>query len=296
MAIWDEIKESFKQGSIITRIIYINIAVFIFLRLADVVFKLFMITATDWNYPLYLVSAPSNIALLAAKPWTVITYMFTHFGFFHILFNMLVFYWFAQLFLSFYNSKQLLGLYITGGIAGAMVYFLFFNLLPFYEPRVGSSGLMGASASVLAIVVATAVTAPNMQIRLFLIGVVKLKYLALFSIIVDLLSITAENAGGHLAHLGGTLWGFVFVASMQKGIDPVRWVQAIVSFFQQLFTPRPKTNMKVKWNRPRTDQEFRDERVKNEQEINNILEKIKKSGYDSLSKEEKQKLFNAGNN
>jgi membrane associated rhomboid family serine protease len=294
MAIWDEIKESFKKGSIITRILYVNIAVFIFLRLSDVVFLLFAINPTPWIYPLHLLSLPSEPEWLLFKPWTFISYMFAHFQFLHILFNMLWFYWFARFFLLIYNEKQLLGLYITGGIAGAVVYLLAYNLIPFYAVK-ESSILLGASASVLAIVIAVTTTAPNKEVNLMFIGPVKMKYIALVAIIMDLMSITGENAGGHLAHLGGAAWGWFFVVALQSGKDLGHFVNTIADGVVALFNPRQK-RMKVKWNRPVTDQEYRNQRAASEEEMNIILEKIKKSGYESLTKDEKRKLFQAGQN
>ncbi|MFC0878405.1 rhomboid family intramembrane serine protease [Saccharicrinis sp. FJH2] len=295
MSIWDEIKESFKKGSIVTRILYVNIGVFIFLRLADVVFKLTEIEPTVWTYPLYLFSIPSDPAELATKPWTLITYMFTHFEFLHILFNMLWFYWFARFFLMLYNEKQLLGLYITGGLAGAATYLLAYNLIPYFAHQ-DHNILLGASASVLAIVVAVAVTAPNNEINLIFIGPVKMKYLALFTVVIDLISVTGDNAGGHIAHLGGAAWGWMYVMAFQKGNDMGKFVNIIIDSIVSIFKPKRK-KMKVKWNRPVTDidQEYRDQRAAKEHEIDAILEKIKKSGYDSLTKDEKQKLFQAGN-
>jgi membrane associated rhomboid family serine protease len=295
MSIWDEIKESFKQGSIITRILYVNIGVFIFLRLADVVFSLAGIEPSTWNYPLYLFSMPSDPTVLVTKPWTLITYMFTHFEFLHIVFNMLWFYWFAKFFLMIYNEKQLLGLYVTGGLAGAGLFLLAYNLVPFFasqDPNI----LLGASASVLAIVVAVAVTDPDNEINLMFIGPVKMKYLALFTVIIDLISVTGDNGGGHIAHLGGAAWGWVYVMAFRKGNDMGKFVNVIIDSIVSIIRPKPQ-KMKVKWNRPVTDpdQEYRNQRAAKEHDIDAILEKIKKSGYDSLSKEEKQKLFQAGN-
>lgn len=294
MGIWDELKESFKKGSITTRIIYVNIAVFIFLRLSDVVFTLFMIEPSTWTYPLLLVSVPTEPAMVLLKPWTLFTYMFTQFQFLHIVFNMLWFYWFSRFFLMIYNEKQLLGLYITGGLAGAVLYLIAYNLIPFYANQADNI-LLGASASVLAIVMAVTTTAPNKEINLMFIGPVKMKYLALFTIVIDLISITGDNAGGHLAHLGGAAWGWFFVVAIKSGKDMGKYVNVLADAVVSVFKPKPK-KMHVKWNRPTTDQDFRNKRASTEQEINLILEKIKKSGYDSLSKDEKQKLFQAGNN
>lgn len=294
MGIWDELKESFKKGSITTRIIYVNIAVFIFLRLSDVVFTLFMVEPSTWTYPLLLVSVPTEPAMVLLKPWTLFTYMFTQFQFLHIVFNMLWFYWFSRFFLMIYNEKQLLGLYITGGLAGAVLYLIAYNLIPFYANQADNI-LLGASASVLAIVMAVTTTAPNKEINLMFIGPVKMKYLALFTIVIDLISITGDNAGGHLAHLGGAAWGWFFVVAIKSGKDMGKYVNVLADAVVSVFKPKPK-KMHVKWNRPTTDQDFRNKRASTEQEINLILEKIKKSGYDSLSKDEKQKLFQAGNN
>ena len=294
MAIWDEIKESFKKGSIITRILYVNIAVFIFVRLAEVIFVLTNISPSEWNYPLNLLSVKSDPALLALQPWSLVTYMFTHFQFLHILFNMLWFYWFARLFLMIFNEKQLLGLYITGGLAGAVIYVLVYNFIPFYANQ-GSNIMMGASASVLAIVMAVATAAPNRELNLMFVGPVKLKYLALFTIVIDLLSITGDNAGGHIAHLGGAAWGWLVIVALNSGRDLGNFINVLIDGLAGIFKPRPK-KMKVKWNRPTTDQEYRDQRAASQDEIDRILEKIKRSGYDSLTKSEKQKLFQAGKN
>ncbi|MFB6342513.1 rhomboid family intramembrane serine protease [Saccharicrinis sp. FJH62] len=295
MSIWDEIKESFKKGSIVTRILYVNIGVFIFLRLADVVFTLFGLETNQWIYPLNLVEISADLNVLMTKPWTVITYMFAQFDFLHILFNMLIFYWFGRFFLTIYNEKQLLGLYITGGLAGALLYILAYNFIPFYSKDL-TREMLGASASVLAIVVAVAVTAPNNEINLIFIGPVKMKYLALFTVVIDLISVTGDNAGGHIAHLGGAAWGWMYVMAFQKGNDMGKFVNIIIDSIVSIFKPKRK-KMKVKWNRPVTDidQEYRDQRAAKEHEIDAILEKIKKSGYDSLTKDEKQKLFQAGN-
>ena len=155
---------------------------------------------------------PASPELLLFRPWTLFTYMFTHFDFLHILFNMLWLYWFGGLFLNFFNERQLGGLYILGGLAGAILFVLAYNIFPYFQNVASFSYLMGASASVMAIVFAVSFYRKDLEINLFLIGRIKLIYLAIFTLVIDLLAMTSDNAGGHIAHIGGAFF-FVGVAS-----------------------------------------------------------------------------------
>ncbi len=294
MSIIDDLKREFKQGTALNRIIYINIAVFVLIRLLTVIFDLFGISTSVLGSPLNWVAMPSSFNELLTHFWTPFTYMFTHFRFIHLLVNLLWIYWFAKFFLLYYNDRQLISLYITGGLAGAAMFLAAYHLLPFFAEYRDVSILLGASASALAIVLAVAATAPNQEINLMFIGPVKFKYLAMVAVFVDLISVTSTNAGGHLAHLGGALWGWLFVVSQRRGVNLLGWMNKIVYLAEGLFKPKKeKQNMKVKWNRPQSDQQYRNEKKARTEEIDVILDKIKQSGYESLSKEEKQKLFNA---
>lgn len=293
MDIIKELKSSFTNGGVVTRIIYVNVALFVIVGLLNSILLLTGFNTQDGNAVLVWLSLPASVTELMYKPWTIITYMFLQFRFLHLLVNMLMLYWFGSIFLQLYRTSQLLGVYLLGGIFGGLLYVVLYNLVPFYSNDVHGSILMGASGSVLAIIAAAAFGAPTMEIQLMFIGRVKLLYLGLFSILLDLLSITSTNAGGHIAHLGGALAGYIFVVNIKNQKDITRWLVGLVEFFQQRFQPRKKT-MKVKWKRPATEQAFRDQKFADQKEVDRILDKIKKSGYESLSSAEKRKLFDAG--
>ncbi len=293
MNIVDELKSSFLKGNVITRIIYVNVAVFVVLNLVNVILVMSGVGGNQGEILLPWVTVPANLSELAMKPWTVITYMFVQFGFIHLLVNMLVLFWMGRIFLQLYRSEQLLGVYILGGLFGAALYILMYNLVPYYANEVDSAILLGASGSVLAIIAAASFGAPQMEIQLMFIGRVKLIYLGLAYIIIDLLSITSNNAGGNLAHLGGAFAGYLFITMLKRNVDITDWIVRIVGTIQSWFKPRKKSKMKVKWRRPATEQQYRDERAATNEEIDRILEKLKKSGYESLSAAEKRKLFDA---
>ncbi len=214
--IFTNLKNTFRAGNILAKLIYINVGLFILIRLMGVIFLLFNIPGISF---LQYLQMPSSPELLMYRPWTVITYMFTHFDFLHILFNMLWLYWFGGLFLTFFSERLLGGLYLLGGIAGAILFMLAYNIFPYFQTVASSSYLMGASASVMAIVFAVSFYRKDLEINLFLIGRIKLIYLALFTFVIDLLAITSENAGGHIAHIGGALFGIWFAMRIKEGKD-----------------------------------------------------------------------------
>ncbi|WP_159522295.1 rhomboid family intramembrane serine protease [Sunxiuqinia indica] len=289
MSIVDEIKESFKKGSILTRLIYVNIAVFLFIRIINVFFFLL-------NQDLSLVSwlaLPADIHQLAYKPWTLVTYMFLHFDFFHILFNILWLYWLGKLFLFYFTEKQLLGVYILGGLAGGLFFLAAYNLFPAFSDMVVFSRLLGASASVIAIVIAVAMWAPNHTINLMFIGPVKMKYVALVSIAMYVIGIASSNSGGNIAHIGGALLGVIFVLQYRKNKDLTNIVSTVIDKGAKIFTPKQKIKVTYK-GKPTDDIEYNRQRNLKQEEINHVLEKISKSGYDSLTKEEKELLFKMG--
>lgn len=226
--------------------------------------------------------------------------MFMHAGILHILFNMLWLYWFGSLFLHFFSAKHLRGLYVLGGICGGLLYMVAYNVFPLFSSQIAGSTLVGASASVLAIVAATAYREPNYRVQLFLFGAIRLKYLALVVIGIDVISITSSNAGGHIAHLGGALAGLWFAASLSKGIDLTSWINWFLDGFMSLFqkkTWKRKPKMKVHYGGSATghekDYDYNARKKAQSEEVDRILEKLKKSGYDSLTTEEKKSLFDA---
>ncbi|HJC97845.1 rhomboid family intramembrane serine protease [Bacteroides sp. An322] len=285
------LREGFRRGDIVTQLIYINAGIFLVVALVNLFLVLFKMDSGHWmNYLMF----PASFMQFITQPWTLITYMFMHAGILHILFNMLWLYWFGRLFLNFFSAKHLRGLYLLGGIAGAALYMVAYNLFPYFEDAVYSSYLLGASASVLAIVVATAVREPNYPVQFMFIGTVRLKYVALFMVVLDLLFVTADNAGGHLAHLGGALAGWWFASGLVKGHDLTKWINVALDFCSGRWKPASKKpKMKVHYGDKQKDYEFNARKKERSDEIDRILDKLRKSGYGSLTEEEKKSLFDA---
>jgi membrane associated rhomboid family serine protease len=294
MSIIDEIKNSFKSGNSLIKLIYINLAVFLTVKIISV---FFFLASTSQTFSLVSwLAVPADLHNLLYRPWTIFTYMFTHEGFIHILFNMLWLYWFGQIFLRYFDDKKLLSVYLVGGLSGAALYILSFNLFPVFEQIIPVSIAIGASASVIAIVIATSVYAPNYKINLMFIGPVALKYIALVTIILDVMSIASSNAGGHIAHLGGALFGYLYIVQLKKGKNITRGFDRFMDKIFSIFKPRPK--IKVTYKRPMTDRErdieFNKAQAAKQEDIDQILDKIAKSGYNSLTKKEKEILFKNG--
>ncbi len=285
---FDRLKRRFKQKDLLIQLIIINVAVFVVLGIFGVITKLFKLEFFD---VLSYIGVSSSIPALI-KFWTPFTYMFVHQEVLHILFNMLLLYWFGQMFLQYFNAKILGSLYILGGLAGAGLYILAFNTIPYYVdmPHVP---MIGASASVMAIIFGVAFFRPDASMRLLLFGEVKIVYIAIFFFILDFFALgSSSNAGGHVAHIGGAAVGYLFATMYGKGKDITRWMTRIIDFFANISKPK-QPKMKVKYKK-RDEAYTYNERKNNQQEaIDDILDKIKASGYASLSKDEKQKLFEA---
>lgn len=292
----NNLKYRFKTASLLGRLIYINIAVFIVLRLIGITGFLFDFDARPIiNY----IQVPSDVDLMLKQPWTLVTYMFAHYDVLHILFNMLCLWWFGKLFLEFFNQRQMTGLYLIGGLGGALIYLLAYNLLPAFTYQRGM--LLGASASIMAIMLAVAVKAPNYKVDLLFFGEVSLKWIAIILIFLDFLSIDTQNAGGHISHIGGALTGCAYALAFRKGIDITNWlnkiIDSIVVLFERLFKkPRTKINQK-KYHFKHSDTGTKTKRqdtgisAEDEKDLDEILKKIKQSGYSALSNEEKRRLF-----
>lgn len=295
-----DLKEGFKRGNVFIQLIYINVGVFIITTLTNVFLQLFSkdeIRESTFGV-FHTLELPASFIQFIHQPWSLLTYMFMHAGILHILFNMLWLYWFGSLFLHFFSAKHLRGLYILGGICGGLLFMAAYNVFPYFSGDINKAILVGASASVLAIVAATAYREPNYRIQLFLFGAIRLKYLALIVIGCDLFLLTSENAGGHIAHLGGALAGVWFAASLSKGVDIVSWINKLIDGILSLFsksTWKRKPKMKVHYGNGnfRKDYDYNAQKKAQSDEVDRILEKLKKSGYDSLSTEEKKNLFDA---
>lgn len=288
-----ELKNNFRRGNISLQLIYINVGIFVVTTLISVFLMLFNWDATSW---LQYLELPAWLPLFLKQPWSLVTYMFLHAGALHLLFNMLWLYWFGQLFLSLYSARHFRGLYILGGLCGGLLYMLAYNVFPYFSNYLYGSFLLGASASVLAIVVATAVRSPEYRVNFMFIGAVRLKYVALFVVLTDLLFVTSGNGGGHIAHLGGALAGWWFARSLQKGMDITGWINKVFDALSggiKIKRPAKKAKMKVEKGGKAADYEYNARKKQQSEEIDRILDKLKKSGYSSLTTEEKKRLFDA---
>jgi membrane associated rhomboid family serine protease len=287
MGITDEIKLSYQHGSYLTKLIYINLTIWIAVRLAAVIMLLGgndSLTFIDW------LALPASFGQFLSRPWTLITYMFLHYELFHILFNMLWLYSFGRIFLEYHQPRKLLCIYLFGGITGGVFFMAAYNFFPYFQHAIAFSQLLGASAAVIAIVIATAVYVPNHVINLILIGPVKIKWIALFSVVLYVVNLTGDNAGGNFAHLGGAFWGLLYMSMLKSGYD---LSARSGHFFDRLFTwSKPKKKLKVKYNSGNyRDYGYNRSKKAQQEEVNRILDKISNSGYDSLTGEEKEMLF-----
>ena len=287
-SILNNLKQEFKQGTVLNKLIYINVGIFLLFSILGVFSFMFQFDLSPILNRLYL---PAENSKLLRQPWAFITYMFLHNGFLHLLFNMFWLHFAGKIFLQYLSPKQLLSTYILGGISGGLLFIIAYNYIPALVIYTQNAQALGASAAVLAIVVAIATYTPNYSVRFPFIGIVKLKHIAIFSVALDVLSIPKGNAGGHIAHLGGALFGYLYIKQLQKGNDYSIGVTTWLNSLSNLF--KPKSKLKTVHKRPKTDKQFNTEKSAQQKAVDLVLEKISKSGYESLSKEEKSTLFSA---
>jgi membrane associated rhomboid family serine protease len=281
--ILEGLKSFFMQKTILSRLMQINIVIWLICLFVSVFTWLFNIS--DISFVTKLFAVPSDISALAEKPWSVFTYMFLQEAFWHLFFNMLMLYYGGRIFLQYFSQKQLLLTYIFGGLVGALFFVLAFNAFPVFENMKGQAVALGSSASVLSILIAAATYRPDYTLNLFLLGQVKMKWVAIVFVVIDFLSISKGNSGGHIAHLGGALWGFLYAYMLKNDFD-------IYKIFKKKAKIRIKTVNSDNYHaRPKTDEQYNAERAMEQEETDRILEKIAKNGYSSLSDKEKEFLF-----
>ncbi len=294
--ILDDFKNAWnKPNNGLAQIIMINIIVFLVLIVLKVILTLSGVEDVYRAISSRLMM-PAETTRFLLQPWTLVTYFFTHEGIFHILFNMLFLYWFGRIIQEFLGQKKVIALYVLGGLAGGLFYLLIYNLIPFYHDRIEGSLMLGASAGVYAIVVGAATFMPNYTLFLLLLGPVKIKYIALFYVILSFSQTIGTNAGGELAHLGGAAMGFFYIIQLRKGHDYGAWVLSTMYWLKSFFVHSPKikvTHRAEPAKKASKQATGRTVSKLDQDEIDAILDKISQSGYDSLSKDEKQKLFNA---
>jgi membrane associated rhomboid family serine protease len=244
------------------------------------------------NSVLQWVSVPAYIPNLLLKPWTIFTYMFVQEGLWHLFFNMIWLFWFGKIFIEFMPGNKIYIIYLIGGISGALTFILAYNFFPVFQDTIQLSTTIGASASVLAITIATAVLVPDYTVNLLFVGSVKIKYIALFTVILDVLMIRSGNAGGHFAHIGGAVSGALFIMFIRKDIAKRLGLLKIIALLSDPFKRKPMRKVYSK-GKPLSDEEYNRQKVLKQQKIDHILDKISRSGYSSLSAEEKDILFNS---
>lgn len=295
----DFFRQVFLSRNVLSRLMLINTVIFLIINIIGLFLWLFGFQSdnqTGLSLVAYYLAVPSNLETLGQMPWTILTYMVTQEGFFHLIFNLIMLYFGGTLFLEYLNERKLLSTYIIGGIVGAIFFIGAFNIFPVFQGVANNAMAVGASASVLAIFIAIATYVPDYTIHLFIFGRVKMKYLALAFIVIDLLSIRSGNPGGHIAHLGGALWGFLYAYQLKKGVN-LYW---FIDYFRNIAPTRNATFMKSstysqKTKKPLNDEEYNSRRVATQEQIDKILDKIGRSGYSSLSNEEKELLFKTSN-
>lgn len=301
----DEIRMQYEKGGPTVKLIFANMVIFLVLNLIFVPLFLFGLSdypsytavLEDWLY------LPSNLGDLLVRPWTLITYMFLHAGFFHILFNMLILYWFGRILENFTDPRRVYAIYFLAGLVGAFIFILAYNVFP---PFIGlPAHMIGASGAVMGVVLATATLTPHYTMHLLLIGPVQLRYIAAVMVLLDVV-LMPNNPGGRIAHLGGALTGYLLMSQLQKGNDymekPARLLERIGDFFSRIFArfsgrgnagPRVvhRNTDRAKSTRNKRPSHKSDGGSSSQDKIDAILEKIKKSGYDSLTDDEKAFLF-----
>ena len=287
-SILDDLKMQYKFGGITQKLIYLNIGCFL---ISYVVFGLLRLVGIDINFLQY-VSLSSDPMDLMWKPWSIVSYSFFHSDFFHIFFNLIILNFSSQMFLTFFNQKQLLGLYLLSGIFSGVVFVFSFYFMNIISPIVGASG------AIMAILVGVTTYQPLMNVRLLFIGNVKLWHVTVVILLIDLLQIRSENSGGHIAHLAGAFFGFIFIKLLQNGTDLSKIVSNVLDFFVNLFTKSPSTPFKKvhrNYKKPTVNAASKIvTKDKTQQQIDEILDKISRSGYDCLTTEEKEFLFKVG--
>lgn len=291
----DEFKSAFqRQNNALAQLIIINVVIFVVVGLITVV-----LTISGAPSVAELIhnqfEIPAVFSEFLQRSWTIITYAFMHGGFFHILMNMLWFYWFGKLFVEYLGSDKLVAVYVLGALFGGLLYLLAYNTIPFFIDQTKDHHIVmvGASAAVNAIIVAAATLLPNYTFYLIIIGPVKIKYIAAIAVLLSVFGTIEGNAGGNLAHLGGALIGFVYIKQLQVGINWGGWITVTLTWFKNLFKSKPNVKVTYRSEGPTAKKTTPASGKASQTEIDAILDKISDRGYESLTKEEKEKLFNA---
>ena len=270
-----------KKDNGLIKIILINVILFIGISFIQVIMTISGLSSF-FNIFINKLMLPASFNIFIFQPWSIITYFFLHLNFMHILWNMLFLYWFGKIIQDNIGNNALISLYVLGGIIGGLLFMAIYNIIPYYGERVPESLMLGASAGVFSVVVGSATLLPNYSFYLLLIGPVRIKYIALFYVLLSFFDVAGSNAGGEIAHMGGAIIGYIYIKKLQNGIDIGQGLINIINLFK---------NNKVSEVRDEKDTNIFEE--SSQDEIDKILDKISESGYSSLTKDEKERLFNA---
>lgn len=276
MSIFNDIKQAYHKANIVEKIIYINVF-------------LFLITVLLNKYIIGWFALPSNLDSFLVKPWTIVSYAFIHQNLFHILSNLLVLYYIGNLFLDFYTKKQFLNFYLLGGIFGGIVFLAYY----YFIAKTVALPLAGASAAVTTIFIAIATKIPRYSLQLRFIGSVELWVLAAIWVVLSILQIANPDKGSAIAHLSGAIFGYIYAKQLSKGNDIGSWFEQLLNYFTNLLKPKNKSPFKAVYKTKKRTSTNVVSKSK-QRKIDDILDKISKSGYESLTKEEKDFLFRAG--
>ena len=289
MKLKDHIQYRIQQLDIVEKIILINIICFVFPLFFKTILFLFSLSE---NFFVGLFELSSSFQDLVFKPWTILTYGFLHSGFFHLFWNMYLLYFSSRLLLNLFNSKIFLKLYFLGIIIGGLTFILSYNFFPVFQDA--NPYMVGASAGVMSVFIFMSTYSPNLEIKLILFNI-KLRYLGIAFVLLDVIQIPYGNSGGHIAHLGGAFFGYFYAKRLQKGLDIGLPLDNLVEKISQLFVRKSKMKTVYKSKDTSDIQNKKSTMVRDHQRrIDEILDKISVSGYESLSNEEKDFLFRIG--
>jgi len=300
--LFDDFRNEFsKPNNTLVQLILINTVVYLAIVILYV--SSHVLGATD-IYRLVIVNLaiPTSIEAFIHRPWTLLTHIFAHEEIFHILFNMLFLYWFGRLIDEYLGSRRLVGLYVMGGIAGGVFFLVIYNLVPYFQNQAVGTQMLGASAAALSVAVGAATLLPNYTFHLLFFGPVRIKYIVFFFVVLSFAQSVGPNAGGNIAHLGGALMGFFYVKLLQNGTDLGRPIYWVVDGWSNLFKPKPAVKVSYRQRSSASAQgsvyaaagsSSSSVSAPDQDEVDTILDKISRSGYESLTREEKQKLFRA---
>lgn len=293
-----DIREKIRNGNPVTRLIIINVIVFLFISLVRIIAFFSAESGPMVTFESFLIrnlEIPLNADAFIHKPWTLFTHFFTHIKIAHLFWNMITLYWFGSILSEYTSERKIIPLYLLGALSGAIIAILLVSYVPLFDFLDGNTAI-GASAGVTAIVVAAATLLPNYRMGLLFIGEVKLIYVAIFVIFIDVLNMASyDNSGGNLGHLGGALMGYLYIVQYKKGKDMANPINRFFGWIGGLFGKSSRGRMKVVHKRGVSDEEYNYMQNVNQKQVDAILDKISKSGYESLSKTEKDILFKASN-